>query len=218
MAETSTVLDYGPLILASGGVLVWGIGRGWEVWTQRQTTIQLQKNLVRSLYAEIDFNQRDMELFLRDSPSADVVRAAIKGNPKLIPHITDARHTEIYRNRIGSIHNISDKILRQTVEFYGLLEKIRVQIAALNAPSFKTLSAEGRVQAVDVIRRTSRYAAVTGEALLMRYEVEYPELRLARLARDLSEDPMEMTAKDRAALAADLDERLSAAKARQLTG
>ncbi|MEP4195764.1 MAG: hypothetical protein ABJL99_09035 [Aliishimia sp.] len=214
MADTSLVLDYGPLILATGGVLVWGIGRGWEVWTKRQTDMQVQNNLVRALYAEIDFNQRDMERFLRDSPSAEVIRAAIENNPKLVPHITDARHTEIYRNRVGDIHNISDRILRQTVEFYGLLEKIRVQIEALNYPSFKTLSADGRVNAVDVIRHTAHHTAIRGDTLLAGYDREYPELQLGRLARDISEEPSGMSDEDRAALAADLDRRLSEAKAR----
>lgn len=214
MADTSVVLDYGPLILATGGVLVWGIGRGWEVWTERQTNVQVQNNLVRALFAEIDFNQRDMERFLRDSPSAEVIRAAIAANPKLVPHITDARHTEIYRSRMGEIHNISDRILRQTVEFYGLLEKIRVQVEAVNYPSFKTLSTEGRVNAVDVIRRTAHHAAIRGDALLAGYDREYPNLQLERLARHLSDDGIGMSKGDRAALAADLDRRLSEAKAR----
>jgi hypothetical protein len=52
-----------------------------------------QDNLVRAIYAEIDFNTTGMEIFLTKSPSLPVLRKAMAERDDLIPHITDARHT-----------------------------------------------------------------------------------------------------------------------------
>ena len=51
-----------------------------------------QDNLVRAIYAEIDFNTTDMEIFLTKSPSLPVLRKAMAERDDLFPHITDARH------------------------------------------------------------------------------------------------------------------------------
>ncbi|WP_317055132.1 hypothetical protein [Roseovarius rhodophyticola] len=152
-----------------------------------------QDNLARALYAEIDFNTCDMDIFLERSPPLSELRQKLEDDCKLVPHITDARHTEIYRAHLNGIHSISDQTLQQCVQFYGLLEKIWVQIEGVNYPSYRTLSLEGRCNAVDVIKRTARTASVCGAALLRDFEKEYASLNLTRFDRekfDLSDDEL----------------------------
>lgn len=102
-----------------------------------------QDNLVRAIYAEIDFNTTGMEIFLTKSPSLPALRKAMAERDDLIPHITAARHIWFYSSRISEMHVISDDLMSQIVQFYGLLEKIKMQVEGLNAKSYGTLSAAG---------------------------------------------------------------------------
>ena len=74
-------------------------------------------NLVRAIYAEIDFNTTDMKIFLTKSPSLPVLRKAIAERDDLILHITDVRQTWFYSSRISEMHVKSDDLMSQIVQF-----------------------------------------------------------------------------------------------------
>ena len=81
------------LITAILGFGIWNIQRFMEDRKNANEKALKQDNLVRAIYAEIDFNTTDMEIFLTKSPSLSVLRQAMAERDDLIPHITDARHT-----------------------------------------------------------------------------------------------------------------------------
>lgn len=165
------------------GFAVWFVKRLLDERREACAVVRARDNLVRALFAEIDFNTRDMEIFLDKSRSLAAISDAIRENPELIPHITDARHTIIYRSRIPDLHEVSDTILAEMIVFYGLLEKIREQILAIQRPSFGTISAEGRISAIHFIHDTALDAKHSGLALLDGLSREYAQLRLARSER-----------------------------------
>ena len=84
------------LITAILGFGIWNIQRFMEDRKNANAKALKQDNLVRAIYAEIDFNTTDMEIFLTKSPSLSVLRQAMAERGDLIPHITDARHTWFY--------------------------------------------------------------------------------------------------------------------------
>ena len=181
--------------------LVWFLRRSIE---RRET----QDNLVRALFAEIDFNTKDMEIFRLKTP-IEAVRERVLADADLVPHITDARHTEIYRNGIGNLHQVSDEILARMVQFYGLLEKIRVQIDAIQSRSYASISPEGRVQAINTIWTYAANAEGCGLRLLDLMQRDYRPLRLERVPRD--EETID--ASELPARLVDLGRRIEAAKA-----
>ena len=81
------------LITAILGFGICHIQRFMEDRKDTHSKVLKQDNLVRAIYAEIDFNTTDMEIFLTKSPSLPVLRKAMAERDDLIPHITDARHT-----------------------------------------------------------------------------------------------------------------------------
>lgn len=166
-----------------GAIAAWIIKELWQAELRRRDSNKRRDNLVRALYAEVDFNTRDMEKFLSKSPSAAVLEEKMTANPGLVPHITDARHTEIYRNKIAELHGVKDRTLSNMVHFYGMLEKIKMQIEGINYPSYQTLSVEGRMNGVLVIVRTSHVARRLGQQLLKDMEQDYPSLNLSRFDR-----------------------------------
>lgn len=173
-----------PLVGAMAAFWVWIIKELYQVRQRREAAATQHDNLVRALFAEIDFNTRDMQDFLKKSPSEDKLKAAMTGNPGLVPHITDARHTEIYRNRIGALHTVSNSTLSRMVHFYGMLEKVKVQIDGVNYPSYQTLSVDGRMNGVMVIVRTAGLAERFGLQLLRDMQADYPKLDLSRFDRE----------------------------------
>ena len=171
------------LITAILGFGIWNIQRFIEDRRNAHAKVLKQDNLVRAIYAEIDFNTTDMEIFLTKSPSLPVLRKAMSEREDLIPHITDARHTWFYSSRISEMHVISDDLMSQIVQFYGLLEKIKMQVEGLNAQSYSTLSASGRFKVVVLIRNTAEEAWLCGKDLLRGLECAYHDLGLARYQR-----------------------------------
>jgi hypothetical protein len=163
---------------------LWLIKEVFEGWRRTRQATKQYSNLVRALYSEIDFNTRDMEKFLHESPDEETLRKAMSANPKLVPHITDARHTEIYRNRIGELHSMSDKTLSGMVHFYGMLEKVKAKIDAVNYQSFQSVSIEGRMFAVMGIVRSATTAKRFGIDLLNDMAKDHKTLKLKRFDRN----------------------------------
>jgi hypothetical protein len=182
----------------AGAIVVWIVKELWQGELRRRDSNKRRDNLVRALFAEVDFNTRDMEIFLSKSPSAEALQEKMSANPRLVPHITDARHTEIYRNKIAELHGVKDRTLSNMVHFYGMLEKIKMQIEGINYTSYQTLSVEGRMNGVLVIVRTSHVARTLGQQLLADMQQDYPLLELVRFDRgpapDLSKSDTETPA------------------------
>ena len=63
-----------------------------------------------------------MEIFLTKSPSLPVLRKAVAERDDLILQITDVRHRWFYSSRISEMHVISDDLMSQIVQIYGLLK------------------------------------------------------------------------------------------------
>jgi len=171
------------LITAILGFGIWTVQRFIEDRKNTLARAMKHDNLVRAICAEIDFNTSDMEIFLTKSPSLPVLRQAMSERDDLIPHITDARHTWFYSSRISEMHVISDELMSQIVQFYGLLEKIKMQVEGLNAKSYSTLSPEGRFKVVVLIRDTAEEAWLCGKELLRALEYAYFDWGLTRYLR-----------------------------------
>ena len=89
----------------------------------------------------------------------------------------------VLQSRISEMHVISDNLMSQIVQFYGLLEKIKMQVEGLNAKSYSTLSAAGRFKAVILIRNTAEEAWLCRKDLPRGLEHAYREWELARYQR-----------------------------------
>ena len=73
------------LITAILGFGIWNIQRFMEDRKNANAKVLKQDNLVRAIYAEINFSTTDMEIFLTKSPSLPVLRKAMAERDDLIP-------------------------------------------------------------------------------------------------------------------------------------
>ena len=120
-------------------ILLWILSRVWDIWRDWDKRKKQQAAYIRALFAEIDFNTADMSRFLSSAPPLSAFEKLFK-DPGFIPHITDARHTDVYRTSMSELSVLSDDLIGDIVRFYGDLEKVRNQIAGLLLPSFAVIS------------------------------------------------------------------------------
>lgn len=171
------------IITASGAILVWVLTKIGELARDRRQRKNDTEKYVMALFAEIDFNTRDMEIFLEESASVDAVINKVKSDQKFIPHITDARHISIYSEGISNIHYIGKEQIGALVYFYGLLEKLKNQVAGIYLPSFVLISPEGRAATIREIIQTADEIESVGRTVLDRLKSSYKHLSLERTIR-----------------------------------
>lgn len=180
-----TILGNTALIAAIASFALWVLTRIYEARKDYRREQSERVSTVRSLYAEVDFNTRDMEYFLTNSASFDAIEARLRQSDLYLPHVTDARHTVIYMSGISRLYHLPDGITGRLVLFYGLLDKIKAQIDGINLTSYQRISAEGRITVVRQILANVRECQVEGEIILAKLAESYPELSLFRHARAL---------------------------------
>ncbi|WP_373636575.1 hypothetical protein [Yoonia sp. BS5-3] len=141
---------------------------------------------VRAIYAEVDFNTFDMTRFLNTKVPLSRFHGLFEQSEAFVPHITDARHTDVYRSRIDELHFVAGgvtanaSLVGDLVRFYGELEKVVQQIEGLSKDSFKTISVPGKVGTVRTIYQTCAVCEALGTSVLKKMETEFPKLHLTR--------------------------------------
>lgn len=183
MSGISDIRIVAALLGGLVAVALWILARGYELFTERRQRKAVRRNFIRALFAEIDFNTRDMELFL-STPFPPALEMALREDNKLVPHIVDARHTDFYRSNISNLHHVSDDLIGNVVHFYGMLERIASQIEGLDRPAFLSISPDSRIMAVRRIYDTARDCEKSGKHLLEQLSGENDTLKLVRIDRE----------------------------------
>lgn len=182
-ATSQVEVPVAAVVTAAVALLVWFLTRLWEMIEKRITASKSKRRAITALYAEIDFNTRDFEIFLANPADFDPVIAKVREQLDFIPHITDARHTEIYKSIVSQIGDIGHRHIGDIVYFYGLFEKLQNQVEGIYLPSFVKISANGRESVIREIVETADQCAQVGRRILDEMEMDYPQYRLERTER-----------------------------------
>lgn len=166
-------------------LLLWIVTRWWELGVALARRRRDRASLIRSLFAEVDFNTRDLDFFVKNSAALDAIAARLRQGDSYRPHVTDAHHTIIYQSRISDLHFLENGLTARLVLFYGLLDKIKAQIDGINQTSYGLISAEGRISVVRQILANVTECRDEGEAILDLFSKTYPAFSLTRHARRL---------------------------------
>lgn len=170
-------------------VFLWVASRLFDLVMAYRHRVADRNAFIRAIYAEVDFNTFDMTRFLDATISLERLSDLFQ-DPEFVPHITDARHTEIYRSRIDELHFVIDdgksdhSLVGDMVRFYGELEKVIQQIEGLGKPSFKLISVPGKVATIGNIYNTCAACERIGVTILGKMQARFPELGLSRNKRE----------------------------------
>ncbi len=162
-------------------LIVWVISRIYEICQNCKIQRKKRENTLRSLFVEIDHNTRDLERHSKKIPDDKVLREKLS-DKNFIPHVTSNSQTHIYQSNISSLHHIDDKLLKEVVLFYGLLDDIRVQGDSIYLPSYKTISVDGQAAVLQMYKDTCEECKVCGlDIITMMKECKrYRKLGLTR--------------------------------------
>lgn len=178
MPDESTIGDLVTLTrLGLVTVLLWMGSRIWELWRKHVQTCNDQAAFLRALFAEVDFNTRDMTRFLKTAPTLARFEELF-GNPDYVPHVTDARHTDIYRSPLMELHFLEDGLIADLVRFYGDLENVRTQIDGLQHASFLKISRKGKVGTIRNLYDTCAKCEKLGIRILGNMGTRYRSINL----------------------------------------
>ncbi len=175
-------------------IVLWFLSRVFDLWQTSRAKTADRDAYIQAIYAEIAFNTFDMARFLQAEIPAEKIEALFE-NSSFIPHITDARHTEVYSSRIGELHFVAGEgqqntnLVGKLVRLYGELEKVTQQIEGLSKSSFKTISPKGKANTVKRIYRTCAVCQSLGEAILTEMEMTFGHLHLRKIDRDNIKEP-----------------------------
>mmetsp|Transcript_22928 Transcript_22928/g.38540 ORF Transcript_22928/g.38540 Transcript_22928/m.38540 type:complete len:234 (-) Transcript_22928:770-1471(-) len=169
-------------------VFLWVASRVFDLWMDHKRRVADRDAFIRAIYAEVDFNTFDMTRFLDATISLERLSVLFE-NVEFVPHITDARHTEIYRSRTEELHFVIDdglpdnSLVGDLVRFYGELEKVAQQIEGLGKPSFKQISVPGKAATIGNIYNTCAACERIGVTILGKMQSRFPQLSLSRNGR-----------------------------------
>ncbi|MEM0946832.1 MAG: hypothetical protein AAGK37_05470 [Pseudomonadota bacterium] len=158
------------------GFVVWFAKRLIDDARAEDRRLKAEANLMRALFAEIDFTVGNLQHYLRVAPGSEELMERFTEKRFLIPHITDRAHTQIYDSRIADIHWIPDADMQLLVAFYGLVHGIEAQVEGLQKPSFSSISASGKCRVMELISEHTEEAVQFGQKLLASFRDRHPEL------------------------------------------
>lgn len=180
---------YGVMFTLLGGFVNMAYSKHVDRRDRREAEAASKNALIKSLYAEIDFNTKDMEVFLEKSWQKEAVQEKVRIDSSFVPHITDARHVIIYKSKISDLRHMEGQHISLIVYYYGLIDKISATISGIYQPSYSQISADGRAQVIENLFRDCRIIRDIGAKILRNMESEYSQLSLCREARDETREP-----------------------------
>jgi len=164
------------LFTASVTVILWGLKQLVDAATAIHARQRSRDQLVRALYAEVRFNVAELTDAAANGVKLEDIRDAMQAQPSTIPHMTDARHDAIWHSRLAELPLLQDTLIGSLIRFYGRMEKIHIQIAGLNLPSYATISINGKLKVMDRINGQIAAARDDGNAVLDSLESHYPKV------------------------------------------
>ena len=168
------------LFTASVTVILWGLKQILDAVVAWRARRRSRDQLVRALYAEVRFNVAELTDAAANGVKIGDIREAMEHRQGTIPHMTDARHDAIWQSRLTELPLLDDALIGSLIRFYGRMEKIHVQIAGLNLPSYATISTNGKLKVMDRINVQIAAARDDGVLVLDDLEAHYPKILAAQ--------------------------------------
>lgn len=191
MADESNLLsqiaNYGVVVPAASAVGLWfgtRIAETISSWIRRRRE---RVNLIRALFAEVDFNTKDLYVFGAMSAATDQIEKRFQEKPDAVIHVTDAHHTLIYTENIDKLHYLDDRFAARLVLFYGLLDKIKAQIDGISLSSFAAVTPAGKLSVVNTLLANVEECEGIGREILNDFSKAYPKLGLVRTNRAMAD-------------------------------
>ena len=133
-----------------------------------------QRRIVIGLLAEVHSNLDGFKKFLDEMPDPHVLCNKVLKDNQYRPMVISSQSSEFYRAITASIPDIEAACLVALSDFYDQVQMAHAIGEAFEAPSFTTLSPEGRSSLVTDLWGAFRKAERTGWQAMYELELAYP--------------------------------------------
>lgn len=169
---------FATLGLALGilGLLARFAHQDYQSWKHRK---QSRTAFIRALFAEIDHNIWEMELFATNLPNLHEIQDKLT-QEDYRPHIRFAPHTHVYRSNLQNLHYLDDSTMQFIINLYSRYDDIVLQCDGIALSSFKAIDVEGQVVVIDRILRTHEECLSIGKLIIAKLANQNKKLSLRR--------------------------------------
>jgi len=145
-------------------IIIAGLTFLYNSYRERRIEREVRKRYLLALKEEIDLNINGLEKFV--FPPMPRLREYLRADRKNRPLITFHYSSIIFSNRTEILQDLPDALINSIVDFYGKLESIRGNVAAIDKDAFETISDDGREAAISSLVILGRLALQHGQSLI----------------------------------------------------
>jgi hypothetical protein len=111
---------------------------------EAQKQIAIRKRYLVAMKEEIELNIGSLTKILSYWPQRPLICQFLGERKKNRPVVTFSHSSAIFKNRLEVLQDLPDVLINNIVDFYGKLDALTADVAAIEAKGFETISNDGR--------------------------------------------------------------------------
>ena len=169
-------------------ILTFAVGYVVNEWKKRRDDRIARRKYLLALCTEIELNTDSLDLAIRSIPTTNAFRqflqsgpgqaaAVVGGDPArpqqavmdpvcYRPHLINMYLNHVFKQNIGVLADMPDRLIRSIIDFYGKLDWIDIIVDSIEKQSFASISVGGREAIVERLRIAVHEARQQGVEIL----------------------------------------------------
>jgi hypothetical protein len=163
-------------------LLVFAIGYVANEWKKRRDERVASRKYLLALCVEIELNTDSLDIAIRNIPATSTFRQFLLSGPPQSagagavapvidpvcyrPHLINTYLDHIFKQNIGVLADMPDRLIRSIIDFYGKLDWIDIIVSSIEKQSFASISVGGREAILERLRIAMHEARQQGTEIL----------------------------------------------------
>jgi hypothetical protein len=167
-------------------ILTFVVGYVVNEWRKRHDERIARRKYLLALCTEIELNTDSLDLAIRSIPTTNAFRQFLQSGPSKAaaagdparpqqppiepdcyrPHLINNYLNLVFKQNIGVLADMPDRLIRSIIDFYGKLDWIDIIVDSIEKQSFASISVHGREAIVERLRIAVHEARQQGVEIL----------------------------------------------------
>jgi hypothetical protein len=164
-------------------ILTFVVGYVANEWRKRRDERIARRKYLLALCTEIELNTDSLEIAIRSIPTTGAFRQFLQSGPQAAagdparpqppiepvcyrPHLINNYLNHVFKQNIGVLADMPDRLIRSIIDFYGKLDWIDIIVDSIEKQSFESISVPGREAIVERLRIAVHEARQQGVEIL----------------------------------------------------
>jgi len=165
-------------------LFIFAIGYVANEWKKRRDERIASRKYLLALCVEIELNTDSLDIAIRSIPATSTFRQFLLSGPSQLagtgaapvapiidpicyrPHLINTYLDHIFKQNIGVLADMPDRLIRSIIDFYGKLDWIDIIVNSIEKQSFASISVGGREAILERLRIAMHEARQQGTEIL----------------------------------------------------